>query len=103
MSSIGTNPLIALAPSNARAIFCVGGMREIVMAAIDVDGAGRIAFPVLPVQAERFVAIAEVARAIRALRRSSLRLRRDQSFGKQLLGIVALDAGFREKSDRMLS
>ena len=31
------------------------------MPLIDVDGVGRIAFPVLPVQAERLVAIAEAA------------------------------------------
>ena len=31
------------------------------MPAIDVDGVGRIAFPILPVQAERLVAIAEAA------------------------------------------
>ena len=31
------------------------------MPAIDVDGVGRIAFPILPAQAERLVAIAEAA------------------------------------------
>src|SRR5205085_11593341 len=41
--------------------FCVGGRREIFMPAIDVDGAGRIAFPLLPEQAERLVAVAEAA------------------------------------------
>src|ERR1700719_4095755 len=41
--------------------FCVGGMREVFMPAIDVDGVGRIAFPILPMQVERLVAIAEPA------------------------------------------
>ena len=31
------------------------------MPTIDIDGVGRIAFPILPVQAERLVAIAEAA------------------------------------------
>ena len=31
------------------------------MPTIDIDGVGRIAFPFLPVQAERLVAIAEAA------------------------------------------
>jgi hypothetical protein len=42
------------------------------MPAIDVDGVGRIAFPVLPVQAERLVAIAEVAPFGGARRRWSI-------------------------------
>jgi predicted 2-oxoglutarate/Fe(II)-dependent dioxygenase YbiX len=41
--------------------FCVGGMREIFMPTIDIEDAGRLAFPLLPVQAERLVAIAEAA------------------------------------------
>ena len=41
--------------------FCVGGVREIFMPAIDVDGVGRIALPLLPMQVERLVAIAEPA------------------------------------------
>src|SRR6202022_4769567 len=41
--------------------FCVGGIREIFMPTVDVDGVGRIAFPILSVQAERLVAIAEAA------------------------------------------
>ena len=41
--------------------FCVGGLREIFMPAIDVDGVGRIAFPLLQVQVKRLVAIAEAA------------------------------------------
>jgi hypothetical protein len=41
--------------------FCVGGTREIFMPTIDVDGVGRIAFPIQLVQAERLVAIAETA------------------------------------------
>jgi hypothetical protein len=41
--------------------FCVGGLRPIVMPAIDIDGVGRLALPLLPVQAERLVALAEPA------------------------------------------
>jgi len=41
--------------------FCVGGLRPAFLPAIDVEGTGRIAFPVLPAQAERLIAIAEAA------------------------------------------
>src|SRR6266852_598505 len=41
--------------------FCVAGLREIFMPAIDVEGVGRIAFPVLPAQVDGLVAIAEAA------------------------------------------
>ena len=41
--------------------FCVGGLREIFMPAIDVDGVGRIAFPILPAQVEPLIGIAETA------------------------------------------
>jgi hypothetical protein len=41
--------------------FCVGGKREILMPAIDVDGVGRIALPLLTMQAGRLVANAEPA------------------------------------------
>jgi hypothetical protein len=41
--------------------FCVGGLREIFMPAIEVDGVGRLAFPLLPVQTEQLVAVAEAA------------------------------------------
>ncbi|RWK27966.1 2OG-Fe(II) oxygenase [Mesorhizobium sp.] len=41
--------------------FCVGGLREIFMPTIDVEGVGRIAFPLPEAQAERLVAIAEAA------------------------------------------
>jgi predicted 2-oxoglutarate/Fe(II)-dependent dioxygenase YbiX len=61
MSSIGTALLDSLRSVERPGDFCVGGIREIFMPAIDVDGVGRIAFPILPVQAERLVAIAEAA------------------------------------------
>src|SRR4051812_47905045 len=61
MSSIGAALLNSLRSVERPGEFCVGGMREIVMPTIDVDGVGRIAFPVLPVQAERLAAIAEQA------------------------------------------
>ena len=61
MSSIGTTLLDTLRSVARPGDFCVGGIREIIMPTIDVDGVGRIAFPILPVQAERLVAIAEAA------------------------------------------
>ncbi|MGH7120783.1 MAG: 2OG-Fe(II) oxygenase [Acetobacteraceae bacterium] len=41
--------------------FCVGGLRELLMPSIDVDGAGRISFPILPAQIERLIGLAEAA------------------------------------------
>jgi hypothetical protein len=61
MPSIGAALLDCLRPVERPGDFCVGGTREIVMPTIDLDGVGRIAFPVLPAQAERLVAIAEAA------------------------------------------
>jgi hypothetical protein len=61
MSSIGTKLLDSLCSVERPGNFCVGGIREISMPTIDIDGVGRIAFPVLPVQAEQLVAIAEAA------------------------------------------
>src|SRR5260370_8799838 len=61
MSSIGTTLLNSLRSVERPGHFCVGGIREMFMPTIDVDGVGRIAFPILPVQAERLVAIAEAA------------------------------------------
>lgn len=61
MSSIGTTLLNSLRSVGRPGDFCVGGIREIFMPTIDVGGVGRIAFPILPVQAERLVAIAEPA------------------------------------------
>lgn len=61
MSSIGTKLLKSLRSVGRSGDFCVGGIREIFMPTIDVDGVGRIAFPILPVQAERLAAIAEAA------------------------------------------
>ena len=61
MSSIAVALLDCLRSVERPGDFCVGGMREILMPAIDVDGVGRIAFPILPMQAERLAAIAEPA------------------------------------------
>lgn len=61
MSSIGAALLDCLGSVERPGDFCVGGTRDIVMPAIDVDGVGRIAFPLLPEQVERLVAIAEAA------------------------------------------
>jgi len=61
MSLIGTKLLDSLRSVERPGDFCVGGMREIFMPAIEVDDVGRIAFPILPVQAERLVAMAEAA------------------------------------------
>jgi 2-oxoglutarate-Fe(II)-dependent oxygenase superfamily protein len=61
MSSIGPTLLKSLRSIERPGDFCVGGTREIFMPTIDVDGVGRIAFPILPVQAERLAAIAEAA------------------------------------------
>jgi len=41
--------------------FSVGGLRPSLLPVIDVEGVGRIAFPVLPAQAEQLIAIAEAA------------------------------------------
>jgi predicted 2-oxoglutarate/Fe(II)-dependent dioxygenase YbiX len=61
MSPIGARLLDILRSIERPGDFCVGGIREIAMPTIDVDGVGRIAFPILPAQAERLVAIAEAA------------------------------------------
>ena len=61
MSSIGTKLLSGLRSVERPGDFCVGGIQEVFMPTIDVDGVGRIAFPILPVQTERLVEIAEAA------------------------------------------
>jgi hypothetical protein len=61
MSSIGAKLVESLRSIERPGDFCVGGIREVFMPAIDVDGVGRIAFPILPAQAERLVAIATAA------------------------------------------
>lgn len=49
MSSIGIKLLNSLSSIERPGDFCVGGIRNIFMPRIDVDGVGRIAFPILPV------------------------------------------------------
>jgi predicted 2-oxoglutarate/Fe(II)-dependent dioxygenase YbiX len=61
MSSIATALLNCLRSVERPGDFCVGGLRDVFMPALDVDGVGRIALPLLPVQAERLVAVAETA------------------------------------------
>jgi hypothetical protein len=61
MPSIGDALINSLCSVERPGDFCVGGLREIFMPTIDVDAVGRIAFPLLPVQVERLVAIAEAA------------------------------------------
>jgi predicted 2-oxoglutarate/Fe(II)-dependent dioxygenase YbiX len=61
MSPIGAKLLNSLRSVERPGDFCVGGIREIFMPTIDVHGVGRISFPILPIQAERLVAIAEAA------------------------------------------
>src|SRR6267154_2744049 len=61
MSSIGITLLNSLRSVERPGDFCVGGIQGIFMPTIDIDGMGRIALPILPIQAERLVAIAEAA------------------------------------------
>lgn len=61
MSSIGTTLLEYLDSVERPGDFCAGDLRNIFMPAIDVDGVGRIALPLLPAQAKALVAIAEAA------------------------------------------
>ena len=61
MSAIGAALLERLASVERPGDFCTGGLRTIFMPAIDVDGVGRIALPLLPAQAEALVATAEAA------------------------------------------
>ncbi len=61
MSSIGATLLDCLRSVERPGDFCVGGLREIFMPAVDVDGVGRIALPLLSDQAERLVATAAAA------------------------------------------
>jgi predicted 2-oxoglutarate/Fe(II)-dependent dioxygenase YbiX len=61
MSSMGAMLLKSLRSVERPGDFCVGGIREIFMPTIDIEGVDRIAFPILTVQAERLVAIAEAA------------------------------------------
>jgi predicted 2-oxoglutarate/Fe(II)-dependent dioxygenase YbiX len=61
MSSMGTMLLKSLRSVERPGDFCVGGIRDIFMPTIDVDGVGRIAFPILPAQAGRLVAVAKAA------------------------------------------
>jgi hypothetical protein len=58
MSSIALALLDCLRSVERPGDFCVGGMREIFTPAIDVDGVGRIAIPLLPMQVEQLVATA---------------------------------------------
>jgi hypothetical protein len=61
MSSIAAALLDCLRSVERPGDFCVGGLREIFMTAIDVESVGRIAFPLPAAQAEGLVAAAEAA------------------------------------------
>jgi predicted 2-oxoglutarate/Fe(II)-dependent dioxygenase YbiX len=61
MSSIGAELRKVLHSVQRPSDFCVGGIRQLLPPTLDVDGVGRIAFPVLPVQAEQLVAVAGAA------------------------------------------
>jgi hypothetical protein len=61
MSSISPALLDCLRSVERPVEFCVGGLREIFMPAIDAEGVGRIAFPLPAAQAEQLVAVAEAA------------------------------------------
>jgi predicted 2-oxoglutarate/Fe(II)-dependent dioxygenase YbiX len=61
MSSIGAALLTSLASVERSGEFCVGGMRQVIMPTLDVDGVGTVAFPILPAQAAQLVAAAEAA------------------------------------------
>lgn len=61
MSSLGAALLNTLRSVERPGDFCFGGIREIFMPTLDVEGVGRIAFPLLPVQAEQLVSVAEAA------------------------------------------
>ncbi|RWK67151.1 MAG: hypothetical protein EOR45_35805 [Mesorhizobium sp.] len=61
MSSIATALPDCLRSVERPGDFCVGGLREIFTPTIDVEGVGRIAFPLPEAQAERLVALAEAA------------------------------------------
>jgi hypothetical protein len=61
VGSIGDALLDALHAVERPGDFCVGGLRQVFTPAIDVEGEGRIALPLLPGQAERLVALANDA------------------------------------------
>lgn len=61
MPSIGASLLACLCPVERPGDFCVGGTKQILMPTIDVEGVGRIAFPLLPVQVDQLVVIAAAA------------------------------------------
>jgi hypothetical protein len=52
--------------------FSVGGVRPSLLPVIDVEGVGRIAFPLLPAQSEQLIAVAEAAPYGEARRRWSI-------------------------------
>lgn len=61
MPSIGATLLTLLRTVDRPGDFCVGGQREVVMPAIDVEGVGRISFPLQPAQVAELVGVAEHA------------------------------------------
>ena len=57
MPSMGAALLNSLRSVERSGDFCVGGLREIIMPSIDIEGMGRIAFPLLPAQGGRLGSI----------------------------------------------
>ena len=61
MASLGTTLLSVLENVERPGSFCTGEVSDIAMPVIDVDGVGRLAFPVMPDQALRLIAVAGAA------------------------------------------
>lgn len=61
MPSVGAALVSLLRPVERPGDFCVGGQREIIMPAIDIEGVGRISFPLPPAQVEQLIGIAQSA------------------------------------------
>ena len=61
MSLIGTALLDLVRTIERPGAYCVGALHDVIMPAIDVDGVGRLGFPVSAAQAMRLIEIAEPA------------------------------------------
>src|SRR3712207_7464412 len=61
MSSIATELAALLGTVRRPGDFCAAGRTELLAPLLEVEGVGPVALPLLPVQAERLVAVAEPA------------------------------------------
>ncbi|MBF0393704.1 MAG: 2OG-Fe(II) oxygenase, partial [Alphaproteobacteria bacterium] len=61
MSSLNTDLAAALSTVRRTAEFCVSGAADLALPALEVEGVGPVALPLLPIQAEQLVAAAERA------------------------------------------